>query len=329
MILAADVGATRTRLGLFRRKGNGLRCEGRAVYPSREFASFERLLAEFLDPSRVRVSRVAIGVAGPVENGRSRVVNLRWPIDAHRVARRLRLREVHLLNDLEATAWSLPVLGPRRTTSLTPGLRGGPGNRAVLAAGSGLGMAILHWDGCRHEPCASEGGHQSFAPRDELEVELWHFLKRRHGRVSVERTVSGPALSAIYEFLKTRTRGRRGPKRARRLAAGEDPNVAVAEAGLSGEDRIARRALDCFISLYGAAAGDLALVAAATGGVYVAGGIAQAILPRLRAGGFMRAFRDKGRLSSFVARIPVHVVLDPMAGLLGAAHYAATKGENR
>lgn len=324
MILAADVGGTKTLLGLFEPAGGRpprvLREES---LPSAEFDSFEALLDEFLSGRRARIDACAIGVAGPVVGGRSKVVNLRWPVDERKVARRVGTRRARVLNDLEAAAWAVPTLAGRQTVSLTPGLRGRPGNAALIAAGTGLGMALLHWDGERHVPFASEGGHQGFAPRDELELDLARHLQRRYGRASVERAVSGPGLSAIYRFLVDSGRARETSQMRGLLDDASDANAAVAHAGLEGLDPAASRALDLFCSLYGAAAGDLALVARAVGGVWIGGGIAPKILPRLKGGAFLRSFRDKGRLSGLVEKIPLRVVLEPRAALLGAAAFAA------
>ena len=311
-------------------RGDGLgdatrvRCLRDASLPSGEFRSFEALVEEFLGPEKVRIRSCAVGVAGPVVAGRSHVVNLRWPVDERRLARSLGTRAVRVINDLEANAWGIAAVPARKMANLTPRLRPTEGNAALIAAGTGLGMALMLWDGERWHPRASEGGHQAFAPRDELEVDLLRFMWRRHGRVSVERIVSGPGLSAIYEFLIASGRGRKTRRMARRLAQADDPNAVVAEAGLAADDATAGRALERLVSLYGAAAGDLALVARATAGVYVGGGIAPRILPAMRAGGFLRAFRDKGRLTPLVERIPVKVLLEPRAALLGAARCAAT-----
>lgn len=318
------MGGTKTLLGLFRQAGGKLRCVHEDSLPSQEFRSFEALVDEFLVRAERKVDRCAVGVAGPVVGGRSQVVNLRWPVDARRLARRLWTDAVRVINDLEATAWGVPVVPPRKLVSLTPGLRPLPGNAALIAAGTGLGMALLLWDGERWHPRASEGGHQAFGPRDDVEIDLLRFLRRRHGRVSVERAVSGPALSAIYEFLIHSGRGKKSNRMRRRLAAADDPNAEIARVGIAGDDAAAAKALDLFVSLYGAAAGDLALVVKATGGIFLGGGIAPKILPKLRDGAFLRAFRDKGRLTPLVERIPVRVILEPRTALLGAAQYAAT-----
>jgi len=326
VILAGEVGGTHTRLALFRQAGGALRRVREASYSSRCFRSLEALVDEFLSHSRTTVRRCVIGVAGPVAGGTSHVVNLRWPVDERKLERALGTAAVRVINDVEAAAWGVLARPSCKTASLTPGLRSRPGNAALIAAGTGLGMALLHWDGKRHHAQASEGGHQTFGPRDDLEIELSRFLRRRHGRVSLERAISGPAVSAIYEFLIESGRGKRTRKMDKRLAAADDPNVAISAAALGGDDAVARKALKLFVSLYGAAAGDLALVARATGGVYVGGGIAPEILPALKDGAFIEAFRDKGRLSPFVSRIPVRVILDRRIALLGAATCATTLG---
>jgi glucokinase len=323
-ILAGDVGATETLLGRFRQAGGRLRCVREESLPSQGFRSFESLVDEFLSSAKQSVDRCAVGVAGPVVGGRSQVVNLRWPVDARRLARKLSTQAVRVINDLEAAAWGIPVVPARRLVSLTPGLRSLPGNAALIAAGTGLGMALLLWDGKRWHPRPSEGGHQAFGPRDDVETDLLTFLRRRHGRVSVERVVSGPGLSAIHDFLIHSGRGKQSRRMARRLAEADDPSAEIARAALAGDDAVAGKALDLFVSLYGAAAGDLALVAKATGGLYLGGGIAPKILPKLREGSFLRAFRDKGRLSPLLERIPVRVILEPRTALLGAAQCAAT-----
>ena len=319
MILAGDVGGTKTILGLFRKSGGKLLTVREETFQSRAYPSLEAIVSEFLSRGRQKVHACAVGVAGPVVGGRSHVVNLRWPVDGTRLSRKLGLSPVVVLNDLEATGWGIPGLPARKVVSLTPGLRGRPGNAALIAAGTGLGMALLFWDGRRHVPSAGEGGHQAFAPRDDLEIALLRHMRRRHGRVSVERLTAGPGISAIYRFLTENGWGEASPLMSRRLSEADDPNAAITDAAMAGEDRVAEKTLDMFVSMYGSAAGDLALVAKATAGVYVGGGIAPKILPRLRAGEFVRAFRDKGRLRPLMKQIPIRVILEPRTALLGAA----------
>jgi len=326
MLLAADVGGTKTALGIYSVTGGVLRRKRFAVVKSQEQSSFESLAARFVAEGQEKLDACAVGVAGPVVDGRSGKVNLPWVVDAKRTAKALRIRRVQVLNDLEATAWAIPHLARTKLTSLTEGVRARPGNAAVIAAGTGLGMAILFWDGEKHVPSATEGGHQGFSPRDERELELMLRLVRRFGRVSVERIVSGPGISEIFAYLAEGSDGVTAALRKRMTEA--DPNVAITQAALAGTDPVANETLDLFVSLYGAAAGDLALVARATAGVYLAGGISPKILPRLRSGAFVDAFRAKGRLSSFVSAIPIRVILDPDAALLGAAACAARAGRN-
>jgi glucokinase len=322
MILAGDVGATKTHLGLYLSREGRPRPVREEVFSSREAPSLRSILEEFLSRERDEVRRCAFGVAGPVVDGRSRVTNLGWEVRERELARDLRLSRVDVLNDVEAMGWEIPHLTSQDLLDLTPELSSRPGNAAVLAAGTGLGMSILHWDGRRHVPNASEGGHQGFAPRTDDEIALLQHLRTTHGRVSVERVVSGPGLVAIYESLVRSGRARSSAEAQRRIAMAGDRSEAIAEECRDG-DRAAACALEVFLSLYGAAAGDFALAARATAGVYIGGGIAPKLLPCLRDGAFLRGFRDKGRLSPLVSAIPVRVILEPRTALRGAAAYAA------
>jgi len=328
VILAGDVGGTKTLLGLFTRVRGRLRAVVERSFPSQESPSLEAMVRRFLSGAGARVHASAFGVAGPVVSGKSDRVNLPWRVEDRRLARELGLAHVPVINDLEANAWGIGELSPRQMTSLTPGAKPSPGNAALIAAGTGLGMAILVWDGERHRPSASEGGHQGFAPRDAQQAQLLEYLRERHDRVSVERVVSGPGISAIYRFLLASGQGVESDIMKRRLEE-TDPNAALTQAAISGEDALAGEALDLFVSIYGAAAGDLALVARATGGIYLGGGIAPRILPRLRSGAFVRSFRDKGRLTPFLERIPVKVILEPTTALIGAAACAAHARKSR
>jgi len=323
VILAGDVGGTKTILGLFKTAGRRLSVAREEVFASQEFPSFESIVEEFLGRGRCKLQALSVGVAGPVVDGRSQIVNLRWPVDRRRLGRELGVDRVTVLNDLEATAWGVPELSARKMLNLTPRLRGRPGNAALIAAGTGLGMAILLWDGERFHPSASEGGHQEFGPRDDLEIALLRYMRRRHGRVSTERLAAGPGFSAIYQFLTENGWGSSSREMSRRLARAEDPNAEISRAGLDGEDPLAEKTMQMFVSMYGAAAGNLALVAKATAGVYVGGGIAPKILARLKTGEFLTAFRDKGRLTPLLEKIPVRVILEPRTALLGAAAHAA------
>ena len=324
VLLAGDVGGTKTLLGLFRATAGELRCVREASFPSQRATSLPAMVQAFLRQGRERPSTITVGVAGPVIGGHSRLTNLPWAVDEAELAGTFGFRRARVLNDLEATGWAIRSLRGRQLASLTPALRSQPGNAAVIAAGTGLGMAILVREGERLLVSASEGGHQEFAPRDRTEEALLGFVRRElKGRVSVERLVSGDGLGRIYRFLVRTGRAREGAAMRRRLTAAIDPNATISEAGLTGRDRAAAQALALFVRLYGAAAGNLALVARATGGMFLAGGIAPRILPALRDGSFVRAFREKGRLSPLLAAIPIKVVLEPRAALLGAAAFAA------
>ena len=324
MILAGDVGGTKTNLALFRAEGARLSRLGLRSFPSREYGGLEEILGEFL-AGGAAVERVCIGVAGPVSGGRSRVTNLPWEVDRESIRRACGAKRGFLVNDLQATAFSVPALPAQSLAVLQEGEGDPEGTVAVLAAGTGLGASFLVWDGTGHLPVASEGGHADFAPRNPREARLHAFLAAEHGRVSVERAVSGPGLHAVYRFLRESEGMAESPGIEERMAR-EDPSRIVSEEGLSGGSKTCREALRIFASLYGAAAGNLALQVLATGGVYLGGGIAPEILPALAAGEFQEAFVSKGRFRGVLSGLPVRVILDDKAALLGAARYALAKG---
>lgn len=321
MILAGDIGGTSTRLALFERGGPARAPLREARFGSREHASLEAIVRAFLDGGHERVTHAAFGIAGPVVGQRVEATNLPWTVAAETLRAPLGGAEVLLLNDLEANAWGLAELGERDFAVLQAGERA-EGNRALIAAGTGLGEAILLRDGHRWRPSPSEGGHTDFGPRDPLEDELLAWLRARYGRVSYERILSGPGLADLYRFLSETGRGTEPADFAARFAAAPDPAAAVTAAALDGSCPRARLAVERFCAVYGAEAGNLALKALAVGGVFVGGGIAPRILPFLREEGFVRAFRDKGRLAPLVAGIPVAVILDDHTALWGAAAVA-------
>jgi glucokinase len=321
MILAGDIGGTKTVIGLFEQAGGLLRAVREETFPSKSYATLEAILDRFLGAaSRPELRSACFGVAGPVIEGRSRTTNLPWELDEPALEKALQVPRVKLLNDLEATAYGMLHLDSTDLCALQPGLKR-KGNIAVIAAGTGLGQAMLYWDGQHHHPIASEGGHADFAPRTDLEVDLLNYLRREFGRVSYERLLSGPGLFNIYRFLRDSGFATEPEWLRQRIAQG-DPGAVISQIGLAGEHPLCTRTLDLFTSVYGAEAGNLALKALAVGGVYVAGGIAPKILPRLQDGAFIRAFTDKGRLSDVMRSIEVKVALNPRAPLIGAAHYA-------
>jgi len=324
MILAGDVGGTKTSLALYRRETRGLLRNRMATYRSREHAGLDPILRDFLGEGAA-VERACIGVAGPVENGRCRLTNLDWEVDEASLRRTLGIREAYLVNDLQATASSLPFLQESDRAMLQEGEADPRGNMAVLAAGTGLGEGFLVGSGAGYIPLASEGGHVDFAPRDEREMRLHAFLRAKHGRVSVERVLSGPGLHDVYRFLREEERMVEEPAVAADVA-GREPQRAIVRHGLAGGPGACAETLRIFCSLYGAEAGNLALQYLATGGVFLGGGIAPAILPALRRREFLSAFLDKGRMGTLLSRVPVIVILDPAAPLLGAAEFAAADG---
>ena len=254
-------------------------------------------------------------------SGRSRVTNLPWIVDGQAIRSALGTDRVFLVNDLQATAFAVPFLPEESLAVLQQGEPEPRGNIAVLAAGTGLGASFLVWTGARYVPVASEGGHADFAPRNEREVRLLGFLQKRHVHVSVERVVSGPGLHAIYRFLRE-SEGMPESEGVEARLAEEDPPRVISREGLSGNSEACGEALRIFASLYGAQAGNLALQVMATGGVILGGGIAPSILPVLSDGTFLGSFLSKGRFREFLSRVPVKVIRDDKAALLGAAHYA-------
>jgi glucokinase len=318
MILAGDVGGTKTMLALFELgASDALTSVRETTLASRELASFERAVQEFV--ASAPITAACFGVAGPVVDGRCVTTNLPWMLDERVLARELRAPHVRLLNDLDATAHGVLALPASALLPLQQGTSK-PGNLAIIAAGTGLGEAIVARDGDRSLIVASEGGHCDFAPRTDREIDLLRYLRAEFGTVSYERVLSGPGLVSVYRLLRSGA----APEPAwltERLAS-KDPAAVISQAALERRDSVCEAALDLFVSVYGAEAGNLALKVLALGGVYLAGGIAPKIRSRLTDGTFMAAFRDKGRLTELLSQVPVHVVLEPRTALVGAAHVA-------
>jgi glucokinase len=333
MILAADIGGTHARLSYYRQdqEQRGTQSSGsirfsavhEKVYASREFRGLDEIVLKFVGETGVHPDIASFGIAGPVRNGRVETSNLPWVVESSRLARELQLDSVSLINDLEAQAWGIQCLGASDTVALNQiGHETPMGNQAVVAAGTGLGEAGLIWDGEQQHIFACEGGHCDFAPRNELEIELLRYLLARFGHVSYERIVSGPGLVNVYLFLKDTHRGDEPQWLRDQIAAG-DAGSAISQAAVSGKAPLAEQALDLWISIYGAEAGNMALKVLATGGVFLAGGIAPKILPKLASPIFMQAFLNKGRMQSLLEAIPVRVITNEKTGLLGAACYGA------
>ncbi len=324
MILAGDIGGTNARLAFFDVVDGHFSLISASVFPSREYAGLDEIVAKFVHASNVHPDTACFGIAGPVRNGRVEASNLPWTIEAKRLADELKIRKALLINDLEASAWGIPALDPEDVVTLNQ-VKGNPtGNQAVIAAGTGLGEAGMFWDGSKHHVFASEGGHTDFAPRNDLEVDLLNYLRTRHGHVSYERVVSGPGLVNVFHFLRDTGRGT-VPKWLTDEMTHNDPAAAISQAAIEGRCPLSEQALDLFISIYGAEAGNLALKTMATGGIFLGGGIAPKMLPKLAGPLFMQAFVGKGRMQTLLESIPVKVVINEKTALLGAARCAAVR----
>ena len=319
--LAGDIGGTKTHLAVVEVDGTRVLIKREATYPSSAYAMFEELLGDFLSGADIP-RHAAFGIAGPVGGRVVQTTNLPWYIDADALQRQFGLAHCTLLNDLEATAYGLPALGADDVLTLQAGVLNACGNAAVIAAGTGLGEAGLYWDGVQHHPFATEGGHASFSPGDELEIALLQYLQQRHRHVSWERVVSGMGLLSLHEFLRT-YRHAAAPQWLIEEMENGDAAAVIADAALSGRDEICAETLHRFVRLYGAEAGNLALKVMSRGGLYLGGGIAPKILPLLQDGTFLDAFLNKGRMRPLLEAMPVRVILNDRAALLGAALRAA------
>lgn len=326
MLLAGDVGGTNTRLALFEEEGGRLVERRRARYATRDFPTLHDVLDGFL-AGETRLEAAAFGVAGPVRHGRAEGTNVAFSIDAVEIRADLGVPAV-VLNDLEANGWGLSELGPGDFEALNRGEEDPEGNGALISAGTGLGEAILFRTKAGFVPMPSEGGHASFAPKNDEEIDLLKTLRLRHGHVSWERIVSGPGLATLYRFEREISGLPEPGWLAREIEASGDPAPVVSRAALEERDPVCQRTMHRFVSLYGSEAGNLALKALATGGVFVGGGIAPKILPLLR-DGFFSSFTAKGRFGPLLGRIPIRVVRNDSCAILGAARAAsrAARGE--
>jgi glucokinase len=327
MILAGDIGGTNARLAYFQpQNGGGLQLVSEKIFPSREYNGLGDVVTKLLKESPVRPDAACFGIAGPVHNGRVETSNLPWVIEQSRLAQQIQVPATLLINDLAATAWGI---GGLDANDLVPLNNVGKtvGNQAVIAPGTGFGEAGLVWNGKRHEIFASEGGHTDFAPQGDLQIELLRFLARRFGHVSYERVLSGPGLVNVYEFLHEKKAAVEPEGFGAQLKQG-DAAAEISQTALNGSNPLAEKALDLWVSVYGAEAGNLALKTMATGGIFLGGGISPKILPKLTGPVFMNAFLDKGRLRPVLEGISVKVITNDKAGLLGAARCAAAN-QNR
>jgi glucokinase len=328
MILAGDIGGTKSDLGLFTVEDGKPRLVRSARYRSAEYPGLPAVIEAFLSaaPTPGTIEAACFGIPGPVIDNRASTPNLAWVVDGAAVAAESKVPLAVLINDLVATAEGLHELEASEVAVLQEGAMDRDGNRALIAAGTGLGMALIPRVGDRWVPVPSEGGHVDFAPRTEEEIGLLRYLRERFGRVSAERVVSGPGLFNVYQYLRDVLHLPESPRVREALGKGEDPARVIGEAGLPGSAACAlcTRALELFVAAYGAAAGNLALLGTATGGVWLGGGIAPKILPRLTDGLFLQTFTAKGRFVPFLEKIPVRVILNDRTALLGAARHAAS-----
>jgi glucokinase len=323
MILAGDIGGTKVNLGLFEVQAGHVKLARESSYPSRRYLSLQEIVRTFLaDTGALAIEKACFGIAGPVRRDRVQLTNLPWKIEAAELSAELKISGVSLINDLEANSYGLAELPASDFAVLNPGELDATGNAAIISAGTGLGEAGLYWDGSDFHPFACEGGHSDFAPQTKLDADLFEYLAGRFGRVSWERVLSGAGLHHIYEFLRDTSRGDEPESLVAEMTQ-SDPAAVITQHALDGSSTRCVQALDMFVSYYGAEAGNLGLKMMATGGVYLGGGIAPRILARLQGKGFMEAFADKAPMQALVKAMPVRVILNPKAALLGSAHYAA------
>lgn len=324
IILAGDIGGTKVNVASYTFVNGQLQQGAMTSFPSRKFPNLETILRTFLETNRIVPRAGSFGVAGPVRRGRSSLPNLKWNIEAGQLATTLGLESVWLMNDLEANAHGIACLTAQDFTVLNEGEVDPAGNAAIISAGTGLGEAGMYWDGARHRPLASEGGHSDFAPRTDLDIELFRFLRAEFGHVSWERVLSGPGLFNIYRFFRDTGRGVEPDWLREQIQAGDGP-AAVSRAALEGKCPLCEQTLELFVKYYGAEASNLALKVMSTGGLYIGGGIAPKIISRLTDGMFLREFHESGRMSGLLEAMPVRVILNDKTALLGAALFAAEK----
>ncbi|HYL35989.1 MAG TPA: glucokinase [Bryobacteraceae bacterium] len=323
MVLAGDIGGTNTRLAFFEGTPDHLTPVALEVFPNRGHKGLEEIAAQFVAKHNVKAGAACFGIAGAVRDGYVETTNLPWTVSAKKVAGELGVEDVYLINDLEANAHGIALLSESDFVALNTGVPDPHGNRALISAGTGLGEAglLAQADG-GYRPFPSEGGHADFAPRNNLEIELLRYLMGKFEHVSYERVLSGPGLHNVYEFLRDTGRAEE-PVWLRDQMAQGDPSAAIAKSALAGTSAIAVQALDIFVSIYGAEAGNLALKVVATGGAFLGGGIAPKILPKLQEPAFLKAFQDKGRVSDLLKDIPVRVITNDKTALFGAGRVAA------
>ena len=321
-VLAGDIGGTNARLAQVQIGNDGrARIMRDAVFESDDYPDLSPIILHFLDQPGVHPSRACFAVAGPVVDGHVQATNLPWELDEKSLERATGIPSVRLINDFAAIGHSIDLLGPSDLVTVKSGEADADGAIAVIGPGTGLGQGMVVKHRGRRIVLPSEGGHSTFSPADELEWELLRHLRRRNGHASWERILSGPGLVNVYRFLTSRP-GATERLDVRAAMEQEDPAAVITRYALEGADPICVEALDRFVRALASQAGNLALTACATGGVYIAGGIAPRIVARMKNPSFAKAFMSKGRLADYLERIPIHVIIDPHVGLRGAAAVA-------
>jgi glucokinase len=321
MILAGEIGATRTRLAAFETEGSRLTIVVEKTYPSQEHSGLSELLSAFVKTEGIAVHSACFGVAGPVRRGRSKVSNLGWEIDSRDLAQQLKLDSVGMINDSEAYAYGIDGLDSKDLVALNEGSEDAEGNRAVISARTGLGVAGLYWDGFRHHPFACEGGHSDFAPRNAQEMEMLAYLQKKYGRISYERLLSGPGIKNIYDFLRDAKKADEPQWLKDQIASAPDPPAVISQMAAEGKAAICDQTLSIFVSIYGAETGNCALNFLATGGIFIGGSVAAKNVSKMKDPIFMQSFLDKGRMGELLKEMPVTIVLNDDCGLIGAARY--------
>ncbi len=324
MILAGDVGGTKARLALYQFQDGSFIRQHTETFNSPDFSSLEEVAQIFLRKHKAEVSKVCIGIPAPIVEGKAKPANLAWELDEARLAQTLGVSAVRLVNDLVATTAALPFLSHDDLVVLHRGeLSGKEKIYGVLAPGTGLGEGFLIRGANQNEAIASEGGHVDFAPTNDVEIELLQYLQTKHQRVSYERVLSGPGLINIYNFLKETGRSHEPPELAARMRE-ENQAAVISNAALKNEFEICVQALEIFVSVLGAQAGNMVLTVWAVGGIYLGGGMPPKILPKLLDGAVVSSYLNKGRLTNYVSKAPLYVIRDDHAALLGAAYLAST-----
>ena len=321
MILAGEIGATGTRLAAFEKEGSRLQLVVEKTYMSQEHSSLSEIIAAFIKAEGIAAHSACFGVAGPVRRGRSKISNLPWVIDSRDLAKQLKLDSVGMINDLEAYAYGIDGLDSKDFVTLNAGSEDAEGNRAVISARTGLGVAGLYWDGFRHHPFACEGGHSDFAPRNALEMELLAYLQKKYGRISYERLLSGPGIKNIYDFLRDARKADEPQWLKDQIAAAPDPPAVISQLAQEGKAAICDQTLSIFVSIYGAETGNCALNFLSTGGIFIGGSVAAKNVSKMKDPIFMKSFLDKGRMVDLLKEIPVTIVLNDDSGIIGAARY--------